>query len=441
MTLSGLPLALRWRLSLLMFGQFIVLGSWSVTLPTWLLSAPRDGGLGFAPTDAFWIFSTIALGGLLAPVLASLLADRLFSIERLLGVLTLLGAGLLVLAALTGEFYAPRIRAAAEAGDASPANAAFWPLFAILLIYNVGGMLGLTLTSTLCLRNLPDPDRQFPQVRLWGTAGWIVAGLVVGFLIRAKSPDPLWLAAGLSVPLGIFSFWLPHTPPAGLKRTLADVVGLPAARLYLSGPLLIFAICVVLVTVYNSFYAFGFNKFLEDLQFKHPAALQTVGQVVEIISMLLIPWGLRHIGLKGLMLIGLTSWLLRYLVFITESRPLIVAVGIPLHGLSHSLFFIAATPFVDRHAPRHLRASMQGVLMFLSMTAGQLPGNWLAAWVVGRYTGPDGIDWPSVWLVPASMAAVVLVFFAVGFRAPPEPSSTATEPLPITPAVEAGEPV
>jgi nucleoside transporter len=327
--------------------------------------------------------------------------------------------------------------------------AAFPPLFALLLVYNVAGMVTMTLTTTLCLRHLPDADRHFPTVRLWGTVGWIASGLAVGVLIRAVSAEPLWLAAGVSLGLGLFALVLPATPPSGHRRSLADTLGLPAAGVFARGPLLVFAVCAVLATLLNSFYAFGFNKFLADLHLPSPTALQTIGQVSEVVFMALIPWALSRIGLKWLMVLGLAGWLLRYLVFLTESRPLIVLVGLPLHGFSHSFFFVAAMPFVDRNAPRHLRAGTQGMLTFLSMGLGLLPGNWLASEVIALCRLPSGVDWPRVWVVPAALALGTLALFAACFRVParpapiPEgiPAPGADGPVPVPPALEAGEPV
>jgi nucleoside transporter len=391
---------LRARLSVMMAGQYFVLGAWVVPLGAFL-KEPRPRGLGWSGEQTAGMYTTLALGGLIAPLFVGLLADRLFAAERVMGVLHLAGAALLALA-----------------GAVCAGEAVYGWLFALLTAYAVSYSTTVTLSNSLALRHLPDPARQFGGVRVFGTAGWIASGIAVGLGLDALSPQPFFLAAAVSLALGLFCFGLPHTPPTGHARPLADVFGLTAVRLLADRSFAVFVGCALVITMVQAFYNTFCNNYLKELGVPSPAAVQTLGQWAELGCMMLLAPGVRRLGLKGLMLLGLAGWVVRYAVLGAGWVPLIVAVALPLHGVSFTLFNVVAALYMDRVAPGHLRASAQGVVTFLTLGAGALLGNAWAGWLVDRATHDGRTDWATVWLVPAAVAAGVTVVFAALFQAP-----------------------
>jgi nucleoside transporter len=396
---------LRARLAVMMAGQYFVLGAWVVPLGAFL-KEPPPRGLGWTGEQTAGMYTTLAVGGLVAPLFVGVLADRLFAAERVMGVLHLAGAALL---ALAGWVCA-----------AGPGEGVYPKLFALLTGYALSYSTTLTLSNSLALRHLPDPARQFGGVRVFGTAGWIASGFAVGLALDALSPQPFYLAAAVSLALGLFCFGLPHTPPTGHARPLADVLGLSALRLLADRSFAVFAGCALAITMVQAFYTAFANDYLKELGVPRPAAVQTLGQWAELGCMLLLTPGLRRLGLKGMMLVGLLGWVVRYALLGLGSVPLIVAVALPLHGVSYTLFNVVAALYMDRVAPGQLRASAQGVVTFLTLGAGALLGNAWAGWLVDRSTHDGRTDWATVWLVPAAVAAGVTVAFAALFRAPGE---------------------
>jgi nucleoside transporter len=276
----------------------------------------------------------------------------------------------------------------------------------------------LTLTNSLSFRNLSDPDKYFGSIRVLGTIGWIVAGLVVGFLLNEVSAQPLYLAAGASCILGLFCFLLPHTPPSGGAQTLGDTLGLPALAMLKDRSFLVFIICSFLITIVLKFYYQQGNAFVTTLKIPYPAAAQTLGQFSEIFFMLLIPVGLMRLGTKGMLIVGMLAWCLRYAIFATQNMPAVFGVGLPLHGICYDFFFVVSYLYVDRQAPQNLRASAQGMITFVTLGAGMFLGALLTGEVMKYFTEGSQTDWTRVWLVPLVGSAAATVLFALLFREP-----------------------
>jgi nucleoside transporter len=295
---------------------------------------------------------------------------------------------------------------------------AYHPLFWAMLLYALCYMPTITLTNSLSFRNLSDPDRYFGGIRVLGTIGWIVAGWVVSFAIKEVSPEPLYLAAGASVVLGLFCFALPHTPPSREAKSLGEALGLPALRMLGNVSFLVFVVCSLVMMIPLSFYYSWANRFLTDVRAPYPTALQTIGQISEIFFMLMIPVGLRHLGTKWMLVIGYLAWCLRYAVFATKNVPAVIAIGLPLHGICYDFFFVVSYLYVDRQAPKHLRASAQGLITFITLGVGLFLGNWLAGAVKQQYTVGDAIDYAHFWMVPLAIAAGSTLLFALLFREP-----------------------
>jgi nucleoside transporter len=311
----------------------------------------------------------------------------------------------------------PAVTAAAER--------AFPPLFLLMLAYACVYLPTITLSNALTFRNLPDPARQYGPVRALGTVGWVAAGLFVGFAAPAVSPLPFLYAAIFSAILAVLCLMQPHTPPAGKPKTLGDALGLPALRMLADRSFLVYVLTALVATFLMPFHNSFTNKFLVDLHVDHAAAVQTLAQPTEIAGAVAIPWLWARWGAKRMLFVGLVASAGRFALYASQSVPGILALGLPLHGVGFSLFYIAAALYVDRQAPTDLRASAQGLVTLVTLGAGGILGNWFAGRVVESYTAGGSVDWTPVWLVPAVGTLAAAVAFGVLFREPDRVAETA----------------
>jgi nucleoside transporter len=472
-----MDMSLRIKLSVMMFLQYFIWGAWGVVIFKFIGTLPTEGGLNFPGDLIGWIGATLPIGAMISPLFIGLFADRFFATEKVLAFLHLVGAVLLGWAAWTCDQHLTKVeesfRTAAKAQKVGAENLlealdrekklkteieeategkeakeeelkrfqkdklqpaikkvnkqpeveaavtdAFIPLLLLLLGYALCFMPTITLTNSISFRNLSDPDKYFGGIRVLGTIGWIVAGMLVGFFLNETSTQPLYVAAASSVLLGLFCFALPHTPPSGGAKTVGDTLGLPALAMLKQASFLIFFICSFLITIVLAFYYQQGNPFVTDIGTPYPAAVQTLGQISEIFFMLLIPVGLLRLGTKGMLVLGMLAWCLRYAIFATENVPLVIAIGLPLHGICYDFFFVVSYLYVDRQAPPHLRASAQGMITFITLGVGMFLGNVFAGEVVAYYKTGDQVEWSAVWLVPLVGSAIATLLFAAFFREP-----------------------
>ncbi len=389
-----MPLVVRLKLSVMMFLEYFVWGAWYVTMGTWL------GSLGFSGEQIGLTYGTTALAAMISPFFVGMIADRFFATQRLLAVLHLGGAVAL--------FYAST-------------QTAFWPLYIAVLVHTLFYMPTLALTNSLSFRQMRDPGREFPPVRVLGTIGWIVAGLFVGTLGVEATGRPMQLAAAGSIALAVFCLLLPHTPPQATGRVrVREVLGLDALQLMKDRSFAVFVIGSFLVCIPLQFYYAFANPFLNAIGVTNAAGKMTMGQMSELVFMLLMPWFFRRLGVKQMLLVGMAAWVARYILFAYGNNDALVWMlyfGILLHGICYDFFFVTGQIYVDQKAPAHVRAAAQGFITFVTYGVGMLIGSWLSGRVVDAYALPGGAhDWQSIWLVPAAMAFVVLVLFALFFR-------------------------
>lgn len=408
------------RLALMMFLQYFALGAWIVPLTRYLQTAPGEGGLGFAPPQVGYIYMTFAVGALTAPLLVGLLADRWFAVERVIACTNAAMAVLMGMAAWWCDKHD---------GTGTDPGKVVGPLFLMLLGYAVGVQITLTLSNVISFRNLDDRAGVFWYVRLVGTFGWIVAGVVVGWVLNPISPQPLFLAAGATAAAAVFALFLPHTPPKGYGRPVAEVVGLPAAKMLRDRSFVVFAVVLFIANLMNQFYTLFTGPYLQALGVRvnlgslghwSPEVVMTLAQWCEIACMAATPWLLKRIGLKRLMVLGLMGFVLRNALLYTGSVPWIIAVGLPMHGWSYAFYGMVGAHFVDREAPPHLRAGAQALVTFLANGPAVLAGNFLAGSVVQAHRVGGVTDWAGVWLVPLTGYVAAFVVFAALFREPPE---------------------
>jgi nucleoside transporter len=287
----------------------------------------------------------------------------------------------------------------------------FVTLFAIMFAYAFCYVTTLTLSNVFVFRNLLDTQRSFGKIRLYGTVGWMVAGIQLELFWNTISAGPLFFAAATSVLFGFFCFSLPNTPSSGRSRSFAEALGLPALSMFRERSFTVLILCTLFISAAQQFYGVYMNRYLTELGAPYPAAVQTVAQVAEVTCMMLSPFFLRRFGVKTTMGIGLACWILRNGLF-ASAVPVLVIFGLPLHGVSYAFFMVVASMYVDGKAPLHLRASAQGIFSFVSLGAGTLLGNWLSAIVVESQTAGDLVSWTGVWLAPTIISAGVLAAYA-----------------------------
>ena len=386
---------IRIQLMTMMFLEFFVWGSWYATMGTYL------SGIGFSGTDVGAAFSTVSWGAIVSPFFIGMIADRFFSAQKVKGVMHIAGA--LVL------WYLSMI---------TDATTFFW----VILIYTLLYMPTIALANAISFNQMENPEREFPAIRVLGTIGWIVAGMILGFMKLEDSFLQFRIAASMSMVLGLYCFFLPDTPPkaAGKKPSVRDILGLDALTLFKDRSFTIFIICSLLISIPLSFYYAWANPFLNEIGMTNAATKMTLGQWSEIIFMLLLPFFFIRLGVKKMLLLGMLAWILRYVLFAFGDNDTLVwmlYLGIILHGICYDFFFVTGQIYVDNAAPKELQASAQGIITLITYGIGMLIGSLASGWVVERYTLSDNQHlWQTIWLIPAAMAVVSALFFLVLFR-------------------------
>ncbi|HEY6060894.1 MAG TPA: MFS transporter [Gemmatimonadales bacterium] len=395
----------RVKLSVMMFLQFFIWGAWYTTIAVYMTQHGME-------KLTYWPYTVNPIAAIVAPFFLGLVADRYFATEKVLGTLHLLGGVVM--------YAVPRFTGAPTL------------FILLLLVYNLCYMPTLGLANSLAFHHIQAQEKQFPLIRVFGTIGWIIAGLFISYVlgpltgvVAEGTAWPVYTAATASVLLGLYSFTLPHTPPpaAGQRVSLRSILGLDALsqlgdRSFYVFIVASFLLCIPLAAYYNFTQLFLGNAGITKI-----AAVQTLGQVSETGFMLLMPLMFLRLGVKRMLMVGMAAWVLRYGLFSIAAPNAIIGlivIGILLHGVCYDFFFVTGQIYVDKKSTPAVRGQAQGFLVLVTYGAGMLIGAQVAGKVFNRFLGGATSltldQWKSFWLLPAGFAALVLVFFAVMFR-------------------------
>ena len=402
----------RLQLSAMMFLEFFVWGAWYVTLGTFLINNLHATG---AQTGS--VFSTQSWGAIIAPFIIGLIADRYFNAEKILAVLHLVGAVLMY------QMY--------QAEEV----AVFYPY---ALGYMILFMPTLALVNSISFNQMNDTEKEFPGIRVWGTIGWIVAGLLISFVflwdaeanVKAGLMKNTFLLASItSLALGIFSFTLPKTPPKvskGAKVKIAEILGLDALKLLKDKNFLIFFIASILICIPLAFYYQYANPFLSDIGMANPTGKMTMGQFFEVFFLLLLPFIFKKFGFKITILAGMLAWAIRYALFAYGNAgdlTFMLIIGIILHGICYDFFFVSGQIYTNAKAGPKFKSAAQGLITLATYGVGMLIGFEVAGLIKDAYsttTVVNGVstivsDWKMIWIIPSIIAIAVFLLFFIFF--------------------------
>lgn len=396
----------RVKLSIMMFLEFFIWGSWFVTLGTFLGRNLQANG-----TETAAVFSTQSFGAIIAPFIIGLIADRYFNAERILGILHLIGAVL-----MSQMYYATDFEG-------------FYPyVFGYMILF----MPTLALVNSISFNQMKSAEKEFSTIRIWGTIGWIVAGLCISFLFQWDSSEAVsegllrntFAVSGVSsLLLGVISFSLPKTPPTvfkGEKIALSSLLGLDALKMLKDKNFLIFFISSILICIPLAFYYQNANLFLNEIGMENSTGKMTIGQVSEVVFLLLLPLFFSKFGFKRTILVGMIAWAVRYYLFAhgnTDELSYMLIFGIALHGICYDFFFVSGQIYTDSKAGEKFKSAAQGLITLATYGVGMLIGFWVAGLITDAYKISEfKHDWEKIWMIASFISAIVTVLFFFTFN-------------------------
>jgi nucleoside transporter len=355
----------------------------------------------------YWAYAVGPIGAIISPFFLGMVADRFFSTEKVLGGLHLIGGVALFLAPL-----------AAESG------ASLWFIL-LLLVHMLCYMPTVGLANALAFHHITDQEKYFPVIRVFGTIGWIIAGVLVSAVLGADETGlPLRIAGIAGVVMGVYAYSLPHTPPAAKEKvTVRQVLGLDALAQLKSPSFLVFIISSFLICIpLSTYYAYA-PVYVNFNGLVNPAFKMSFGQMSEALFIVLMPLFFRFLGIKWMLLTGMLAWVLRYALFALAAPGHIIwmiMAGIILHGICYDFFFVAGQIYVDKVSTREIRGQAQGFLVLMTYGGGMLIGAQIAGWLhngIVTSTGSGGASqWQLFWAVPAVLAGIIMIVFGLFFR-------------------------
>ena len=388
----------RFKLSLLFFLEFFIWGGWFVTMGTFLsqIFNATGGELAMA-------YETQSIGAIIAPFIIGLIADRYFAAQKILGLLHLLGAALLFIVSNADNFFA------------------FYPyIFIYMLLY----MPTLALANSVAFHQMENPSKEFASIRVLGSVGWIVAGLIIGYFGWEGSQtlkNTFYMSSIASAFLGLYSFTLPNTPPklGSNKLKIREILGLDALSMLKDKGFLFFFIASILICIPLAFYYQHANQFLNEIGMKAAASKMILGQISEVLFLLLLPLFIKRYGIKNALIVGILAWGVRYMLFAfgdTGVKSWMLIFGILLHGVCYDFFFVSGQIYTDFKAGEKYKSTAQGLITLATYGVGMLIGFRFAGWLTDQYISDIGHLWKNIWIQPAIFSFVVLTLFLIFFK-------------------------
>ncbi|WP_236976958.1 MFS transporter [Membranihabitans maritimus] len=402
-----MPSVLKVRLSILLFFEFFVWGAWYTTIAVYMSNNGMEN-------LTHWPFTGNAIAAIVAPFIVGMIADRYFNTEKILGTLHLLGGVILL--------FTPGLSS----------NPTLFILF--LILYNICYMPTMSLANSLCFHHINNQEKEFPVIRTFGTIGWIIAGLVISFVLvsfvsEGITPEqtalPIYMAGSFSLLLGIYCLTLPKTPPQGKgqETTWRGILGVDALKKLWSRSFFIFLLSSFLICIPLAVYYNFTQVYMQDAGFKNIAATQTIGQMSEAFFMVIMPFLFVRLGVKWMLAVGMFAWVLRYGLFAVAAPDAItwmILMGIALHGICYDFFFVTGQIYVDKKADPSIKGQAQGLIIFVTYGVGMLVGTQIAGKIFNFYLEDANRltleMWKSFWIIPAVFALGVLLFFVVSFN-------------------------
>ena len=389
----------RFKLSLLFFLEFFIWGGWFVTMGTFLSQIFNSSGGELAMA-----YETQSIGAIIAPFIIGLIADRYFAAQKILGLLHLLGAALLFIVSNADNFFA------------------FYPyIFIYMLLY----MPTLALANSVAFHQMENPSKEFASIRVLGSVGWIVAGLIIGYFGWEGSQtlkNTFYMSSIASAFLGLYSFTLPNTPPkleSNEKLKIREILGLDALSMLKDKGFLFFFIASILICIPLAFYYQHANQFLNEIGMKAAASKMILGQISEVLFLLLLPLFIKRYGIKNALIVGILAWGVRYMLFAfgdTGVKSWMLIFGILLHGVCYDFFFVSGQIYTDFKAGEKYKSTAQGLITLATYGVGMLIGFRFAGWLTDQYISDIGHLWKNIWIQPAIFSFVVLTLFLIFFK-------------------------
>lgn len=402
----------RIQLSIMMFLQFVVWGSWYGQLSKYLFAINFDG------VQVGNIYATFSIAMIISPFLVGMLADRFFAAQKVLGILNIIGAGLLFMLTQITNY-----------------DSFYW----VMLLYCLSFAPTIALTSSISMRQMAAPEREFPLIRLMGTIAWIAVTNLIGFMGWGDKSTIFYISMITALVIGLYSFTLPNTPPT-IKGPVGfgQIIGKDAFVLFKDRSFTIFFISSILICIPLSFYYAMGNPSITDAyktafidanpgkplpETFYVENKMSLGQASEVFFMLLLPLAYRRLGIKWILILAIVSWIIRFLCFgygNATSAEWMLYLGILLHGICFDFFFVSGMIYSDQKAGEKIKSQAQGLISLATYGLGMYIGSVVAGYVQKMYTTGSGdnsiTNWTNVWLVPAGIAVVVLLLFLLLFN-------------------------
>ena len=426
----SMPMNIRVRLSLMMLLLYVIWGSWAVVAYPFFVS------LKFDPWVISFLMSMGSLACIVVPFIGGQIADRWLPTQLFLAIIGLAGGVLLLLMAVTTDQ---------------------WTMLLLMAGYALLFAPTLPLTNSLAFHHLSDPDRQFGGIRVFGTIGWIVAGLgltlwrqlcnpkfndlLAGFTASGEwfgefwdvwwgksgtfvQGDLFYMAGACSLAFGLFCFFLPHTPPK--REGVNPLAFLEALKLLKDRNFAIFLVIAFVVTTELNFYYIPTPAFLEDIGIAEAnvPSVMTIAQIAEIVVLaFLLPAAIKRFGLRWTLALGVIAWPLRYVIFAIGQPTWLVVLALAFHGFGYAFFFVASQIYVNNVAHSDIRASAQSLLTLATVGIGMFLGAHIFTLVKSLTSTTDAAgvvttDWTYLFLVPCALTAICAVAYLVFFRPP-----------------------